>query len=364
MKKISAKLINILVFTSIVFVSCNKEKDIPSFTNQISISALNETEIQREDELLLVSISEIKNIYPDFNEEYFIVKDQEKEIPSQLADLNGDNIPDALAFVIDLKPGEKKIISFHYNVSGVFQPDYDRKTQANLSVKTDYRLEDGFYKDGYFKSVNKVKLPEGHFPHNAFIKTEGPSWESEKIAYRFYLDERNRNDIFVKKVDSMITHIVGINDLISDSKESYTQMTEWGMDNFKVGQSLGIGSIGMLYNNNVVTVSNTDSVICIVNNNGPILAGVSTDYFGWKVNDKKFDLNSNLTIAAGSRITKTSLTITGEPDNVCTGLAKHDNTKFLMSDDNDINKWGYIALYGKQSLAGDNMGIVVFLQKR
>jgi len=344
-------------------IGCKNDNAQYSYPSSISLTIENNIEMNRNDELILISLSEINKYADDFNENYFVILLTGDEIPCQLVDIDGDNIPDAIASVIDLSANSKKNLLLKYNPVGEYKKNYPIRTQSNLSVKTDYKLENGYYKDGYFKSVEKIKLPEGHFPHNAFIKTEGPSWESEKIAYRFYLDERNRNDIFVKKVDSMITHIVGINDLVSDSKESYTQMTEWGMDNFKVGQTLGIGSIAILYNNEVITVSNTDSVVCIVNNNGPILSGVSTDYFGWQVNSTKYDLNSNLTISAGSRLTKTSLTITGEPDNICTGLAKHDNTSFIKSEDNEESEWGYIALYGKQSLAGDNMGIVLFYKK-
>ena len=136
-------------------------------------------------------------------------------------------------------------------------------------------------------------------------------------------------------------------------------MLDWGMDIFKVGESLGIGSIGMWYDNNVYTVSKTDSVICIISTNGPIRSDVYTKYFGWQIGKEKYNLFSNLSISAGSRLTKVDLDLTGGEATFCTGLAKHDNCEFIKSNENSSG-WDYIVLYGKQSLAGDNLGIAIF----
>ena len=56
---------------------------------------------------------------------------------------------------------------------------------------------------------------------------------------------------------------------------------------------------------------------------------------------------------------QSDLSLTGGAVNFCTGLAKHDNCVFMKSV-NKNSEWGYIALYGKQSLSGDNLGISVF----
>ena len=132
------------------------------------------------------------------------------------------------------------------------------------------------------------------------------------------------------------------------------------MDIFNVGKSLGIGSIGMWYDDRVNMVSKTDSIICEIPENGPVLSEVKTSYFGWQVGDKKYDLVSTLSIAAGSRLTKCNLNITNQPGNIVTGLAKYKGTDFIRS--NGKSEWAYISLYGKQTLAGpeDKLGIAVF----
>jgi len=46
---------------------------------------------------------------------------------------------------------------------------------------------------------------------------------------------------------------------------------------------------------------------------------------------------------------------------MCTGLAKHENTRFVKEQPKTPDEWGYIALWGNQSLAGedDQLGIAV-----
>jgi hypothetical protein len=135
------------------------------------------------------------------------------------------------------------------------------------------------------------------------------------------------------------------------------------MDIFKVGNSLGIGSIGMWYDNKVFMVSKTDSVFCEIPENGPIVSTIKTKYFGWLVGEHKYDLVSTLSIAAGSRLTKCNLEISGNPENVVTGLAKYEGTDFIRNNGN--GEWAYISLYGNQTLVGpdDKLGIAVFYRR-
>ena len=135
------------------------------------------------------------------------------------------------------------------------------------------------------------------------------------------------------------------------------------MDIFKVGSSLGIGSIGMWHNNKVNMVSNTDSVYCEIPQSGPVLSSIKTSYFGWLVGENKYNLISTLSIAAGSRMTRCELEISGNPENVVTGLAKFEGTDFIKhTSDGD---WAYISLYGNQTLVGpdDKLGIAVFYRR-
>jgi hypothetical protein len=185
---------------------------------------------------------------------------------------------------------------------------------------------------------------------------EGPAWESDKVAYRFYLDERNRTDIFGKCTPKMVLNIVGKNDLLSGD-ESYERPLWWGQDIFKVGNSLGIGSVAAFIDSKVVTVSKTDSIKCRVENNN-VFSSVISEHFGWKAGNDKFYVETNYTIYPGSRLTEVNVKTDKQLENFCSGLAKHENTVGLTAD-NDKG-WGYIGIWGKQTIINDNLGIALF----
>ncbi len=351
------------ILLSLLLFGCSKtntenhkiEDDYPE-TFQVEVS--NPLNSLRKDETIQLDIAAIKEKHTDFNPKAFIVINDTTELPSQTEDINGDNIPDKILFLTNLNPMEKQNILIRYSKEGEMTREYKKRTQAVLGEKVDYKLVKGEYTKGRFEDVKSTKMPTDHIAHDALYRIEGPGWESELISYRYYLDSRNRNDLFGKKKHELILQKVGVNDLVSNSKESYTKMLDWGMDIFKVGESLGIGSIGMWSNNKVATVSTTDSVITTIAANGPIRSDVYTKFYGWKVGKNKYDIYSNLSISAGSRLTHSILEINVDNVQLCTGLAKHPGTKYFKTE-NEIG-WNFIAIYGKQSLSGDNLGISVF----
>jgi hypothetical protein len=279
-----------------------------------------------------------------------VFRDGEAIVPHQV--VNG-----RIVLVLSLGPGEKKILTV--DDSGPI-PVVPKRTQADLAVKVDYVLSNGTYTGGRFEKVQSARTPQGHRPHNAYFKYEGPGWESDRIGYRLYLDERNRCDIFGKRAKGVVLHTVGVNDLVSDGKESYQSRLDWGQDIFKVGGSLGIGSFALWHDGRPVPVEVIDSAMCRVSQDGPIFSEVALEYHGWKVGGKSRELKARLSIAAGSRLTNVNLTLQGAAAEFCTGLAKHEGCVRMTSPASARSGWGYVALYGKQALTGDNLGTAVF----
>ncbi|MFZ1289969.1 MAG: DUF4861 domain-containing protein [Melioribacteraceae bacterium] len=353
MKRIILNICFILLFTNLI----NAQESEFNLFDEIKITASNPTNIERIDEFVSINIDKLKSAKSNFNKEAFIVYVGDKEIPSQLY---SDEFNCSIIFVCNFKPNETKTFTIKYLENGILRKDYKNRTYAELAMKFDANYKDKKFNGEKFYKFSKVVVPKIHTDHDALFKYEGPGWESELVGYRFYLDWRNATDIFGKKVNELVLHNVGNNDVIAKD-DSYHNMQDWGMDIFKVGNSIGIGSIGMMNNNKIVMVHKTDKVICEITQNGPILSEVKTNYKGWLVGENKFDLVSKFSILAGSRITKANLTVYENAKNITTGLAKHENTEFLKS--NMEGDWQYIALYGKQTLNNDNVGIVLFYKK-
>lgn len=325
----------------------------------LSIRVTNETDLMRTDEAVVLNVETLKAKAPDFNPNAFVIFSRGVEVASQSTDLNGDGAPDQIIAVTDFKPGEQKKLKIRYATAGLKSRHYPQRTQAELSIKVGGQFVNRKYEGGTFQNVEFLRVPLEHTDHSFYIRYEGPGWESDKVGYRFYLDWRNATDIFGKKVTDMVLQNVGL-----DGFDSYHQMSDWGADIFKVGESLGIGSIGTWFENKANRVAKTDSVTCAIVANGPVYSQVRTVYYGWQASASKVDLTADLSITAGSRLTRTDLTIEGELDNICTGLAKHENTIFRNKQAERPTDWGYISLWGKQSLAGeaDELGIAVLYQ--
>ena len=57
-----------------------------------------------------------------------------------------------------------------------------------------------------------MRVPDNFTDHAYYIKYEGPGWESDKVAFRFYLDWRNGIDVFGKKTPGIVLPFVGMED--------------------------------------------------------------------------------------------------------------------------------------------------------
>lgn len=355
---IKPKLILSILLIAIMFGCTNNtnrgsaqlKQTYPEF---FEISAENPTTIDRNDAAVLINIDDIKLIYPEFNANAFLVLSEDNELASQAIDLDNNGMPDEIMFVTDFVSREKKSLTLRYATSGTNERKYPKRTQAELSHKVGGEFVNREYQGGTFQNVDFLRVPPEHSDHSWYMRYEGPGWESNKVGYRFYLDWRNAIDIFGKKTPDMVLQNVGL-----DGFDSYHEMSDWGMDILKVGESLGIGSIGMWLDGKASRVSMTDSITCAVAANGPVYSQIRTKYFGWNIDGHKYDLTSDLSIAAGSRLSKHQLLINDSVPNLCTGIVKLPETKVLQKSSEE-GEWAYLATFGKQSLAEDNLGIAV-----
>lgn len=326
-----------------------EEKEFPkSFT----VVVTNPMAESRTSVMVSLPLSEVTAKAAEFNTEAFIVMSGGSEIPSQL---NANELEDkGIFFVLDsLGPKETRTVTVRYNPQGVSLRNYPKRTQAELAHKVNGSWKDREYMGGEFVNVNYLRVPPEHKDHSWFIRYEGPGWESDKVGYRFYLDQRNAVDVFGKTITEPVLHKVGL-----DGFDSYHEMQDWGMDVMKVGKTLGLGSIGMLVDGAAVRVETTDSLIAQILENGVVYSSILTNYYGWKTRVDTLTLTSKLTIHAGTRLTHQWLTLSGDNDQLCTGIVKDEKAK-LQTADATPTSFAYAATFGPQSLHNDNLGLAV-----
>jgi len=236
---------------------------------------------------------------------------------------------------------------------------------ARAHVRQEKKRED----DSFGPAISTDTMPPGN-PPTDFSKTqlppyltEGPAWENDKVAFRLYFDTRNNKDIFGKCVPGMVMDTVGAN-----PNTSYHELGNWGMDIFRVGNSLGAGAIAFAVKNK----QGKDTLIRLggsqvkreryeVIADGPVRAIFKVKY--------EFDLNGNVvtvceqtSIWGGQYFYETQLSVEGLPSGskVATGFAD-----FYPNVSGQIEATGAKSLYswGAQSENKDNLGLAVIIDK-
>lgn len=229
-----------------------------------------------------------------------------------------------------------------------------RGTYAELAVRQGgVPGEDGKLQGGEYVPVDFMQLPPEHQIGNRLFKYEGPGWESEQVAYRLYFDERAAIDIFGKTKPQLVLPRVG-----QDGTDYHT-LSDWGMDVLKVGQSLGIGGIGLWHQGKLAGVHEFEGASVAVFNDADA-SGVRLHYSGWMAADGKRDLDMSLRIAPGSRLTQVLVESETPVETWATGIVRHDLEPLVSPHENQ--EWGYLATWGEQSLANDNLGMAIFFR--
>jgi len=271
-------------------------------------------------------------------------------VPFEILDSDLDGKGDRLLMMVSIPPGESRSV----RISGERSSEpIAKRTHAELSVKKGGEWQDRVYKGGDFEHVDALAVPAEHTDHSFFVRYEGPGWESDKVGYRFYLDWRNAVDIFGKTTNDLVLKRVGL-----DGFDSYHEMADWGMDILKVGDALGLGALGCWSDNKALRVSQTDSIHCAVAADGNLQSTIRTTYYGWTTPYGEGDVISDLSIRAGERKTRHDITFTSSCDSLCTGIVKHPDASVIVAPAK--KGWKYLATWGIQSLAEDQLGMAIF----
>lgn len=331
----------------------NLKKEFPqSFSAEVK----NPLKQQRENVMVFIPESDLKQLNPAFNPNAFVVIDGATEVASQYNHKDAER--KGIVLVLDkMQSNEARKLTIRFKKEGSAARQYKKRTQAEVSRKVGGHFENRKYIGGEFENVDSLRVPDEHTDHSFYIRYEGPGWESDKVGYRFYLDWRNGTDVFGKKTPDMVLQQVGL-----DGFDSYHEESDWGMDVLKVGKSLGVGTLALFHNEEANRIAETDSMISVITENGPVYSSILTNYYGWKVAGMQMDIRSLISIHAGTRLTHHQVQATGAtPPNLSTGLNKDTKAK-LFSSKGDANQWGYLATYGEQSLNNDKLGIAILFR--
>ena len=210
-----------------------------TFSKRVRLTLTNPIEQDRPSVPVVVSLSDLKKVAPDFNPKCFAVTETRRRIlirqhPSQPDDLDRDGHADEIVFSVNLIPG-RAIQDFfvYYNPHGEWQGRYRQQTQA------------------------KDKASAGGL---------SVGWESELIGFRSYY---GKMDYFGKKIEC----------LKLDDFGDFHKENDWGTSVLHIGSAPGIGGLSLWRGDDVHRAYNEDQQLRCkleqgISANGPVRSAV------------------------------------------------------------------------------------------
>ncbi|MES1195455.1 MAG: DUF4861 domain-containing protein [Steroidobacter sp.] len=358
-RRIAASILMNVAFFTTAFA------DVPHREIVANLQITNPISVVRKEEAVMVPFGQMGLAQSDPRAKHLLAMEEGEAVPQQLIDTDADGKPDALLIVASYSAHQTHYFKV-FSDPQTKPPLLRKRTQAEISIKQGGQWDGDVYKGGHFVNVKQVKLPQQATGSSKYIRYEGPGIESDKVAYRVYLDRRNGFDIFGKKIHNMVLQNIG-----NDDSDSYENDAPWGLDIFNIGNSLGTGGFGYWNGKQIEQIGATDSREAGIVANGDLYSAFNIQYGHWRLNDNVYDLSAMVSMRANSRLAHTQVRINAGSENTASmpgmaiGVVKHPDTKLIQSDPDSKLEWAYAASWGKQSRIGPDeyLGVGVIFHR-
>jgi unsaturated chondroitin disaccharide hydrolase len=312
----------------------------------IKLAVTNPVNQPRPGEDIVLRLADLARIAPDFKGPVIVTTSEAAtleedahilettELPSQMDDLNGDGKTDELAFQIDLKPKQTRIVTVAYG---------DQPAIARLR--------------GIYPQRTSAQFARRY---------EGIGWESETTAWRICFDERNAIDLYGKRRPGLYLDLFRSPDYVFHLESPY------GRDIYDVGKAVGIGAIAAVADGKVVRVAEVAERNWRILSAGPVRAIFELEYKGWQVASRSVDLVSRITQWAGERGFEHRIQVTnGAGLTLVTALPKKAGVDLMNPAKPSVRvlaTWGHQVMAsgakaGNVDLPDQDLGLAVFVSQ-
>lgn len=254
-------------------------------TKTIKVKLTNPLNVKRSDVPVVVSLRDVQ-----FNVVDAVVKDGDREVSSQIDDLDRNLRNDELAFVINMEAKGKKTLTVELYSDKQAERNYPRRTYGDMIVR-DFKTKKKNKFPGY---IHSLSAPEGvdvfHLLHH-----HGADFESELVAYRVYFDERQTYDLYGKYNKQLELQT---SQFYPDDEQL---AAGYGDDVLWAGQTVGLGALRGWDGQKPTMVSPVKSRGQRMVASGPVRTIVELTDEGWQLGGQTFNIRQNVIIYAGHR---------------------------------------------------------------
>lgn len=282
-----------------------------------------------------------------------VVRDARQEIPSQLDDLDGDLLPDELAFVIDLPARGTRQVTVTLSAAKT-QRTYPPRVFAQMLVRD--------AKKGKHAPVQSITVPGTTNFYN-MLYGHGPMFESELVGYRIYFNEKQTIDPYGK-------FNKGLELEKSQFYPNDAQLAQgFGDDVLLVGNSCGVGTLkgwdGKKATHVKPIASRTERILA----SGPVRTVVEVEVKGWAYQGSELSMTQRYLLYAGHRDLRIETTFARPLRNevFCTGVQDiMGNETVAYSDHQGLaGSWGrHWPVTDTVKYAKETIGIATYIPRK
>ena len=245
----------------------------------VSITVENTWDKAKTDEPVVIRLADLK---PGFEVRSATVYRGSEEIPSQLDDLNRDTQADELAFVADIPARAKEDFRI------VLSPTPSAKTYPARTY-AQMRLNDKGQKCPHIQYITfdgRVPVKQSY----SAMYHHGPAFESELVAFRAYMDNRQSIDLYGKKYQRL--ELAETN--FYPKKEQLA--AGYGDDVLWAGTSIGVGSFRGWIDGKLQTIDSVATRSAGVLASGPVRTVIEFFDRDWQYDGATLNMTQRYTL--------------------------------------------------------------------
>lgn len=316
----------------------------------LTVELKNTWDKTRQDAPAVIRLADLQAGFPIRSA---IVRDARQEIPSQLDDLDGDLLPDELAFVIDLPARGTRQVTVTLSAAKT-QKTYPPRVFAQMLVRD--------AKKGKHAPVQSITVPGTTNFYN-MLYGHGPMFESELVGYRIYFNDKQTIDPYGK-------FNKGLELEKSQFYPNDAQLAQgFGDDVLLVGNSCGVGTLkgwdGQKATHVKPIASRTERILA----SGPVRTVVEVEVKGWAYQGSELSMTQRYLLYAGHRDLRIETTFARPLGNevFCTGVQDiMGNETVAYSDHQGLaGSWGrHWPVTDTVKYAKETIGIATYIPRK
>ena len=259
-----------------------------------------------------------------------------EELPSQLDDINGDSVPDEIAFLLSVRKNK----CYTFQLRSVQEPlSYASEVWAEMYLKGtiggEYREHTAEGKTYGIKPVRQQTFCPSDKSFR-LMHHHGVAFESALMAYRVYFDSRQTVDVYAKRKPQL-----ELQQSLWYPCDSLLALG-YGDDVLKVGNTIGVGSVRPFRNGKLCKIepfrSRTQRIIA----SGPVRTIVETEVNGWQPlpsSDDTLSMRVRYTLFARHRDVFCEVFLSAPVSSLVTGVQRVGKGEYKCLD-HSVASWG------------------------